>query len=434
MKVLYILLFGLLPVIAYTQTTIAEGTKTKIFFDDFMEPSEKWPVETSKSDIYLNYDDGDYIISRKNADKPYAVQPNFVEIKRNFVLKSSLELAPSNSRDASMGVFVMLQQGLSGGYIFEINARDRIRIKELLPNGYKYITGDDKSEGWEKADYIRRENKMEVKAYAGTYEFYCNDKLVKRTVNKSYQKGFFGIWLGAETLGKMDYYYVYDLKIEGQPDIIKSDLLAENKRLQAEIDSLQAENTRLKIADPNEKPGAEMAIMVLEKRISQLQGENRGLQAQVDKIKNNSEVGAVDLIDKMTIELAELSKEKDSLTVMNRDLIRKFDICQENYFNLKDQYDSLLQAQQGMASNNLPTDDSLQNKEIDPLLELNKTESISDTTFVIEQATETVAKKEEEIAQKSSTQEEKSPEVDNLNTLMDSRKKRVVKKAQLEIR
>ena len=318
------------------QNPIPEGIAKKVFFDEFMDKSEKWPVETTKGDIYTNYKDGDYLISRKSPDKSYAVQANFDEISRNFIIKSAIEMAPTSGKNGSIGIFVMFQQGLSGGLIYEFNNYGKYRIRQVSANGFKVISSNPDKKGWTRSPYIKTENKLEIKAYAGVYEFYSNGKLVNRLVNTDFKKGSFGIWVGPQTLAKVQYYYTYHLNIPSQPDIVKDDFMVQMENLKAENDSLKDQLRTLSVADGADKPGAVEAIKILEKRITQLRSENEAMSAQLEKVTADSDAGAVDLIEKMTEELAVANHRNDSLRRINQDLLTKFDLVQEELFNAKE--------------------------------------------------------------------------------------------------
>ena len=318
------------------QNPIPEGITKKVFFDEFMDKSEKWPVETTKVDIYTNYKDGDYLISRKSPDKSYAVQANFDEISRNFIIKSAIEMAPTSGKNGSIGIFVMFQQGLSGGLIYEFNNYGKYRIRQVSANGFKVISSNPDKKGWTRSPYIKTENKLEIKAYAGVYEFYSNGKLVDRLVNTDFKKGSFGIWVGPQTLAKVQYYYTYHLNIPSQPDIVKDDFMVQMENLKAENGSLKDQLRTLSVADGADRPGAVEAIKILEKRITQLRSENEAMSAQLEKVTADSDAGAVDLIEKMTEELAVANHRNDSLRRINQDLLTKFDLVQEELFNAKE--------------------------------------------------------------------------------------------------
>lgn len=318
------------------QNPIPEGITKKVFFDEFMDKSEKWPVETTKGDIYTNYKDGDYLISRKSPDKSYAVQANFDEISRNFIIKSAIEMAPTSGKNGSIGIFVMFQQGLSGGLIYEFNNYGKYRIRQVSANGFKVISSNPDKKGWTRSPYIKTENKLEIKAYAAVYEFYSNGKLVDRLVNTDFKKGSFGIWVGPQTLAKVQYYYTYHLNIPSQPDIVKDDFMVQMENLKAENDSLKDQLRTLSVADGADKPEAVEAIKILEKRITQLRSENEAMSAQLEKVTADSDAGAVDLIEKMTEELAVANHRNDSLRRINQDLLTKFDLVQEELFNAKE--------------------------------------------------------------------------------------------------
>lgn len=317
------------------QAPIPEGVTEKIFFDEFMDASDKWPVETTKPDIYANYKDGDYLISRKNSEKTFMIQANFEEISRNFVIKSAMELAPSSDKNGSIGLLVMFEQGFQGGIVYEFNNYGKYKISAISPKGFRILSSNPDKKGWTKSEHVKTENKLEIKAYAGVYEFYCNGKLLERLAIPDLKKGSFGMWVGAETLAKVQYYYAYNLNVPSQPDVVQDDIILKMEKLKADNDSLQDLVRTLSIADGADKPGAVEAMKILEKRITQLKSENEAMAAQLEKVKADSDAGAVDLIDKMTQELADANHKNDSLRKNNQELLSRFDLVQEDLFNAK---------------------------------------------------------------------------------------------------
>lgn len=329
---------------SFSQSPIPEGETEKIFFEDFTETSDKWPEIKTQSDLHLSYGDGDYVISRKEDASPYGIQPNISHIKRNFELKTSLKIGPVKTNEASIGVLVMIQPNSSGGFIFEFNKKGEYRIKELGPNSDRFHSGDDKSNGWEKSKFVNGiniDNKVLVRAYGGVYEFYCNGNLLKTVSSDSYKTGLIGLWAGSGCLAKVDYFYLYTLNIESQPDVFEEDLVAEIKDLKQEIDSLKEANIKLQYGLKEDEGGALVAIKTLEKQISKLQAEKSALELQLNEINKDESNGAVEVMDALSDELREQKERNDSLRHVNQELLSKYDILQEDFHNLKDELEKL---------------------------------------------------------------------------------------------
>lgn len=397
MRLLIYTIFCLLGLSISAQSPIPEGVTKKIFFDEFMDSSDKWPVETTKPDIYANYKDGDYLISRKNSDKTFLIQANFKEISRNFVIKSAMELAPSSGKNGSIGLLVMFEQGFQGGIIYEFNNYGKYKISTISPKGFRILSSNPDKKGWTKSEHVKAENKLEIKAYAGVYEFYCNGKLLERLAIPDLKKGSFGMWVGAETLAKVQYYYAYNLDVPSQPDVIKDDIMMEMEKLKADNDSLQDLVRTLSISDGADKPGAVEAMKILEKRITQLRSENEAMAAQLEKVKADSDAGAVDLIDRMTQELADANHKNDSLRKNNQELLSRFDLVQEELYNAKDEIKKLKTSKK--------SSDKVEEKteEIVEKADEEKDEKSAETAEIKESI-------EEEVVLKDSEKENQSPE------------------------
>ena len=329
---------------SFSQSPIPEGETDKIFFEDFTEKSDKWPEIKSQSDLHLSYGDGDYIISRKETASPYGIQPNISNITRNFELKTSLKLGPVKTNNASIGVLVLIQPNSEGGFIFEFNKKREFRIKELGPNSDRFHSGDDKNNGWEKSKFVNGiniDNKVLIRAYKGVYEFYCNGKLLKTVKSDLYKTGLIGLWAGSGCLAKVDYFYLYKLNIENQPDISESDYISEIKNLKQQIDSLKKDNTNLKYGIGEEDGGALIAIQTLEKQISKLQAEKSALDLQLKEINKDENNEAIEVMNALSDELRKQKEKNDSLRLINQDLLSKYDLLQEDFYTMQKELDSL---------------------------------------------------------------------------------------------
>lgn len=389
MRNYFLVVFTILFSLLNSQSSIPEGTAEKIFFDDFTDKSDKWPEISDKYDIYLKYDDGDYLISRKNKPSNYGIQPNHPAIKRNFIIKSVVKIAPSKDKSSAAGIFTMIQSEYKGGFIYEINPKGEYRIKEYLSNSYRYHSGTEKSDGWEKSKSVNPaniQNKLLIKAYGGKYEFHCNDQLIKSIENSTLKQGLFGLWIGPETMAKVDYYYVYSLTIENQPDQLPVELEQIINQQQLTIDSLKEVNLALKNNfDPNDK-GALIAVQTLEKQIIKLRSENESLKLQVDGYNTDEESGAVEVMSKMGNELSQYKGALDSMQTVNQELLSRLDLLQEKYYNLKDSIDNsqiikptIKDSSIDIEESNELSKENIEEHNVDDVVILSETESIENS-------------------------------------------------------
>ena len=119
-----------------------------IIHEDFNQEGDFFPIVTT-TDNYFILDKGDYLLSRNNEDSEYAIIANNSSIS-DFTLKTAVRIGPSKNKKASVGIIVKAQQDGKGAIIFEINKKGEYRVKQLLGNTYKTLSGVSKHEGWVK--------------------------------------------------------------------------------------------------------------------------------------------------------------------------------------------------------------------------------------------------------------------------------------------
>ena len=314
-KLLLLLTLITIGLTSNAQSIIGEGERERVFFEDFVDKSDKFPSVT-KSEIYLGYKDESYYIMRQHEERPYVVQPNYKSIDRNFAIKTKVKLGPVKSDEASIGLFVMMQQGLQGGLIFEINRKKAFRISKLDNGNTNYITGDPEKEGWVKHKAINGidiYNNIEIRAYKGRYELFINDQFVDAVVEESYKKGYFGFYAGPQCQARAKYFRLYTLNFPDNPDNDKLEAKDQIEKLQKEVDSLRNELLKAKYDDSVGGQGALDAIGILEKQMSIVRAENENLKSQILQLQSSPEAGATDLIEKMTIKNSEVQVQVDSL-------------------------------------------------------------------------------------------------------------------------
>ena len=128
---------------AYNHTEIHE---------DFSQEGKLFPIINTTENQFI-IDNGDYFLSRNNNDSQYIIIANNSSFS-DFILKTSVRIGPSNNKNASIGIILKAQQNGEEAIIFEINTKGEYRIKQLLDNTYKTLSGISKDEGWVKSKII----------------------------------------------------------------------------------------------------------------------------------------------------------------------------------------------------------------------------------------------------------------------------------------
>lgn len=279
----HILALFLLPLSLLAQPLITNETIEKMYFDDFTDDSQNWPT-LSEANIKAMVLQGYYYMERPGSTKSRAVMPTLPAVSNKFMIKTSLQLGPANSEAQTLGILFMTQSDGSGGFVFEINRKQQFRIRGIVSSGQYITTGEA---GWLKSKNILANefNKIVIKGFAGKYDIYINDVFNFSFQNASFKSGEFGLLIGPEAKGKVDYFYVYKL-MASMPDVDEKEAMA------AAIDSLKKENDSLKLQlstthNTNIKD-AEAAIKILEQQLEASHKENTQLKKKISQSNANA--------------------------------------------------------------------------------------------------------------------------------------------------
>ena len=185
---------------AYNHTEIHE---------DFSQEGKFFPVINTTENQFI-IDNGDYFLSRNNMDSQYIINCNNSSFS-DFILKTSIRIGPSNNKNASIGIILKAQLKGDGAIIFEINTKGEYRIKQLLDNNYKTLSGLRKNEGWVKSKIINgvdEHNAIEIRTENNHYDVYINDDYLTTFFNPDYRRGSCGLIISPETKARIAYYHL----------------------------------------------------------------------------------------------------------------------------------------------------------------------------------------------------------------------------------
>ena len=219
--------------------------------EDFNQEGEYFRIVTT-TDNYFVIDKGDYLLSRNNNESEYAIIANNSSVS-NFVLKTSVRLGPSNNKEASVGIILKAQQDGTGAIIFEINKKGEYRIKQLLGNTYKNLSGGSRNEGWVKSKIINgvdEHNSIEIRTESNIYDVYVNSDYLKSFFIPDYTNGLCGLIISPETKARIAYYHI---NTKGGSITPASNYVSENtnninttiEELNRKITTLEANNAKL---------------------------------------------------------------------------------------------------------------------------------------------------------------------------------------------
>ena len=219
--------------------------------EDFSHEGEFFPIINTTENQFI-IDNGDYFLSRNNMDSQYIINCNNLFFS-DFILKTSFRIGPGNNKNASIGILLKSQPKGEEAIIFEINTKGEYRIKQLLNNSCKILSGVSKHEGWVKSKIINGVNEhnfIEIRTENNNYDVYINDNYLTNFFNPDYISGSCGLIISAETKARIAYYH---LNTQGENTTLtanNSSEITSNKNTEVEelnnkIATLDANNAML---------------------------------------------------------------------------------------------------------------------------------------------------------------------------------------------
>ena len=304
--------------------------------EDFNQEGEHFEIVTT-SDNYFILDKGDYLLSRNNNKSEYAIIANNSSVS-NFILKTSVRLGPSKNKNASVGIVLKAQQDGNGAIIFEINKKGEYRIKQLIDNTYKTLSGSSKHEGWVKSKIINRvdeHNYIEIRSENNIYDIYVNSDHLTTFFIPDYTNGSCGLIISPETKARVAYYHI---NIKGESTIPTTSYADENtnntnttiEELNRKITTLEANNAKLNSLNTEARENQEGELKSLREKDTdqaaltiEQEKEIASLNRIITDLKNsNLKVEGLEktitenttLINNLTIEKSALSTKVTKLT------------------------------------------------------------------------------------------------------------------------
>ena len=358
-KLLFLLMF---TAVALSKLTPVQAQTVNEKFDrldlseNFDTSSGIWTFMSNSENLFL-VQEGEYILNRKAPEKPYAIIANYDYNQPAFKMITSLKIEKANDQNGSVGVMFMAQNDGNGGFIFEINTLKQFRLRQIVAGSYRYLTGDAKSGGWVKSNFINNLNVYNLRALRFSqrnYDIYLNNNLLMSFTEIAYKSGRFGYIVGPGSRAKIDFLYLFSAsgksestagssnnnnQQEGSPDVIQ---LAESIiKLKTQINKLQAENEELtrnlesvKSADQedeNERKLKDKIITDLQKQMTikeasfdSLLKVNQTLLKYKEMVAGNENADLIITLSKSVKAEKEKNKQlSDSLQILKTELMKQ---------------------------------------------------------------------------------------------------------------
>ncbi|HMR47223.1 MAG TPA: hypothetical protein PKC85_10700 [Bacteroidia bacterium] len=358
-KSLFLLSFftaTLLNVTLVQAQTVNEKFDRLDLSENFDTSSGMWTFMSNSENLFL-VQEGEYILNRKAPEKPYAIVANYDYNQPAFKMVTSLKIEKANDQNGSVGVMFMAQNDGNGGFIFEINTLKQFRLRQIVSGSYKYLTGDAKSGGWVKSNFINNlnvYNLLELRFSQRNYDIYLNNNLLMSFTEIAYKSGRFGYIVGPGSRAKIDFLYLFSAsgkgeqttsggnnnqQQEGSPDVIQ---LAESIiKLKTQINKLQAENEELtrnlesvKSADQedaNERKLKDKTITDLQKQVVKKEASfdsllkvNQALLKYKEMVAGNENSDLIITLSRSVKTEKEKNKQlSDSLQILKTELMKQ---------------------------------------------------------------------------------------------------------------
>lgn len=300
------------------QQTVHKKLNQILLEESFNELNDIWPV-IANDDNFFVFDKGEYFMNRTKTETPYAIMANWQNDLNSFSLRTSLMLGPAESSNQSLGLIFRASNDGQSALICDINKLHRFRIRQLRNGTYHIITSEGK-DGWIKNNMIKginEYNDISIKTNGSDHDIYVNGSLVYSFRIENLEAGSFGIFIGPETKGRIDYINIYaDEFYRDKSKIYLSDdeileLIAENDDLKIKLEqSLDARALEL-----------ENAIRILENQLKTMRLVNEQLDkenSQYAIIKSAVDTNQVNLLLDLSHKVINKTLENRQLKIENK--------------------------------------------------------------------------------------------------------------------
>lgn len=327
-------LFLVFSITATSQQTVHNKLNQMMLDESFSELNDIWPVITNDDNFFV-FDKGEYFMNRTKMGSPYAIMANWDNDLNTFSIRTSLMLGPVESMSQSLGLIFRASNDGQSALICDINKFHRFRIRQLIEGRYQIVSTEGK-EGWIKNSAIKginEYNDINIRSNGTDHDLYINGLLVYSFRIEGLKEGSFGLFIGPDTKGRIDFINIYaDELYRDKSKIYLTDeevreLMKENKSLKIELEqSLDARALEL-----------QNAIRILENQLKAMRLMNEHLD------KENSQYAVIkSAVDTNNVNLLlDLSHKVINNTLENRQLKIENTIIVDSLANIKTHFENL---------------------------------------------------------------------------------------------
>lgn len=320
---------------AIGQQTVHIKLNQMMLEESFSELNDMWPVITNNDNFFV-FDKGEYFMNRTKEESPYAIMANWPNDLNTFSIRASVMLGPVESPNQSLGLIFRASNDGQTAIICDINKLHRFRVRKLVDGRYQTITTDGKN-GWIKNNAVKginEYNDINIRTNGTDHDLFINGILVYSFRIEDLKEGSFGIFIGPETKGRIDYFNIYaDALYRDKSKIYLTDdeirvLIKENENLKSDLEqSLDARALELK-----------NAIRILENQLKAMRLINEQLDkenAQYAVIKSAVDTNQVDLLVDLSHKLIDNITKNRQLKIENQLLSDSIQLVKTHFENLE---------------------------------------------------------------------------------------------------
>ena len=328
-------LFLFVSFTASAQQTVHIKLNQMMLEESFSELNDLWPVITNDDNFFV-FDKGEYFMNRTKTDSPYAIMTNWENDLTTFSIRTSLMLGPVESTNQSLGLIFRVSNDGQSAIICDINKFHRFRIRQLVEGRYQIISTEGK-DGWIKNTAVKginEYNDINIRTNGTDHDLYINGLLVYSFRVEGLQEGAFGLFIGPETKGRVDYFNIYaDELYRDKSKIYLSDdevraLIKENEDLKISLEqSLDARALEL-----------QKAIRILENQLKAISLINEQLDkenSQYAVIKSAVDTNQVDLLMDLSHKVINKGLENRQLKIENKLITDSISNVKTHFENLE---------------------------------------------------------------------------------------------------
>ena len=331
---LYALLL-FLSITASAQQTVHNKLNQMMLDESFSELNNIWPVITNDDNFFV-FDKGEYFMNRTKLGSPYAIMANWENDLTTFSIRASLMLGPAESMSQSIGLIFRASKDGQSAFMCDINKYHRFRIRQLVEGRYQIVTTEGK-EGWIKNSAIKginEYNDINIRSNGTDHDLYINGLLVYSFRIEGLKEGSFGLFIGPDTKGRIDFITIYaDELYRDKSKIYLTDdevreLIKENESLKIDLEqSLDARALEL-----------QNAIRILEKQLKSMRLINEYLDkenSQYAVIKSAVDTNNVNLLLNLSHKVINNTLENRQLKIVNKMISDSLSNVKTHFENLE---------------------------------------------------------------------------------------------------